>query len=195
MLNKLVLIIFLFLTMGNVSASYDMYSVNGEHFAMASNPMSYIIPNSSIVQSFADTVYLDEYGDVRYIENCTIINVTYMYDIDQFPQSKLTYREHWITAEDYIKDGMIGDCDDSAIMITSLLRSNNMTRFINGSYTKGSINASMHIGKYYVEDDDKWVNHAWVEYDENIYSMGGGYNKTKFKTFIIITDDILRMEN
>ena len=167
----------------------DLYSIgDGRHIAVAQNPTDYITPDNPTVQSYADTLYLDDAGELRYIDNGTLMQLTYMLDRIQFPESRLTRWEHWIQADAYILNGRVGDCDDSAIAVTSMMRSGNLSVINNGEFVQTYINATTRIGLYYSNNKSKWVNHAWVEYDNEIYSFGGGYNSSAFITKFIVTE-------
>lgn len=173
----------------------DLYNIgDGRHVTVAQNPTDYITPETPTVQAYADTLYLDDAGELRYMDNGTLMQFKYMLDRVQFPESRRTRWEHWMQADEYIINGLVGDCDDSAIAVTSMMRSGNLSVIDNGEFVPTYINATMRIGLYYDSNKSKWINHAWVEYNGEIYSFGGGYNASAFITkFIVAEKEFIRI--
>ena len=144
---------------------------------MAEDPSSYIIPNNTIVQKYADRLYIDENGWIKYKNETQIWSYNldgsvlytnkvfknnYTHDYEQFGSGNFAVGEdndYWVNPDYYLTHGLQGDCEDIALALVSMMRSGNISVVDNGTYTPVVINATLNMG-YYLG-----YRHAWVEYD------------------------------
>ena len=180
---------------------------------MAEDPSSYIIPNNTIVQEYADRLYIDEDGWIKYknetqvwarnqdgsiLYTNKVFKNNYIYDYEQFGSGNFAVGEdndYWANPDYYLTHGLQGDCEDIALALVSMMRSGNISVVENGTYIPVVINATLNMG-YYLG-----YRHAWVEYD--VYDTVFVYSSVQkeqrpfetlyyFHTWYVVTDYIFK---
>lgn len=158
---------------------------------MAEDPTSYIIPDNKIVQEYADRLYLDVDGWIRYVDEFSVsaqlldgtklysnkvFRNAYQWDYEQFGSGNFAVgadNDYWVNPDYYLNNGLQGDCEDVAIAIASMMQTGNISIRVNDTLVPTKINASVNVGYYH------GYRHAWVEYE--IYDRTFVYSSTEFE--------------
>lgn len=167
-------------------------------FWMPDNPSSYIIPNNPIVQAYADRLYVDTDGSIRYKNEYQVwwtdvdgndvyknkrFSNNYTYSFVQFGSGNMVAggdNYYPVNADYYLTHGLKGVCGDSAYALTSMLLSGNMSIIVNGSYVPMVVDSVVLVG--YADKG----RHAWVEY--NVYGDVYSYSVSPVASMVIHGD-------